>query len=126
MTFCITVLGPPVGFLVIVCSVDMGPLAISMLENGSGFAPAMGLDGAVCRSSSDLYGSEFDSEAVWPFDSVRGHREWSRLCQFNGPNCSGFPLRREEEHEGSIVLDLCIKLVEMIFWTPISMASYWL
>ena len=46
-------LGPPAGLLVIVCGVDMGPLAISMPENGSGFAPAMGLDGAVCRSSSD-------------------------------------------------------------------------
>ena len=53
MTVCITMLGPPVGFLVIVCGVDMGPLAIAMPENGFGFAPAMGLDGAVCRSGSD-------------------------------------------------------------------------
>ena len=41
------------------------------------------------------------------------------------PNSGGSSLRREEEREGSIVLDLCIKLVGMIFWTPISMASYW-
>ena len=53
MTFCITILGPPVGLLVIVCGVDMGPLEIGMLENGSRFAPAMGLDGAMCRSGSD-------------------------------------------------------------------------
>ena len=50
---CITMLGPPAGLLVIVCGVDMGPLAIAMPENGSGFAPAMGLDGAVCKSGSD-------------------------------------------------------------------------
>ena len=50
---CITVLGPPTGLLVIFCGVDMGPLAISMLENGFGFAPAMGLDGVVCISSLD-------------------------------------------------------------------------
>ena len=37
----------------VIGDVDMGPLAIAMLENGSGFAPAMGLDGAVCRSSLD-------------------------------------------------------------------------
>ena len=48
-----TVMGPPTGLLVTVCGVDMGPLAIAMLENGSGFAPAMGLDGVVCRSGSD-------------------------------------------------------------------------
>ena len=53
MTVCITVLGPPARLLVIVCGVDMGPLAITMPKNGSGFAPAMGLDGAVCRSGSD-------------------------------------------------------------------------
>ena len=57
---------------------------------------------------------------MWPSDGVRGHREWSRRCRFNDPNCGGSPLRHEEEREGSIVLDLCMKLVEMIFWTPIS------
>ena len=50
MTVCITMLGPPAGLLVIFCGVDMGPLAITMPENGSRFEPAMGLDGAVCRS----------------------------------------------------------------------------
>ena len=53
MIVCMSVLGPPAGLLVIVCGVDMGPLATVMPENGSGFAPAMGLDGAVCRSGSD-------------------------------------------------------------------------
>ena len=48
MMVCITVLGPPVGLLVIVCGVDMGPLAISMPKNGFRFAPSMGLDGAMC------------------------------------------------------------------------------
>ena len=51
MTVCMTMLGPLAGLLVIVYGVDMGPLAIAMPENGSGFAPTMGLDGAVCRSS---------------------------------------------------------------------------
>ena len=46
-------LGPLVGLLVIICGVDMGPLAIAMLKNGSRFALAMGLDGAVCRSGSN-------------------------------------------------------------------------
>ena len=53
MMVCMTMLGPPIGVLVVVCSVDMGPLAIAMLENGSGFAPSMGLDGAMCRFGSD-------------------------------------------------------------------------
>ena len=53
MTVCITMLGPPQGLLVIASGVDMGPLAIAMLENGSGFAPTMGLDGAVCKSGSN-------------------------------------------------------------------------
>ena len=47
MIVCMTMLGPPVGFLVIICGVDMGPLAIAMPKNGSRFAPAMGLDGVV-------------------------------------------------------------------------------
>ena len=53
MMVCITVLGPPTGFLVIFCGVDMGPLAIAMPKNGSGFAPSMGLDGVVCRFCSE-------------------------------------------------------------------------
>ena len=57
---------------------------------------------------------------MWPSDGVRGHQEWSRRCRFNDPNCGGLPLGHEEECEGSIVLDLCMKLVEMIFWTPVS------
>ena len=81
----------------------MGPLPITMLKNGSGFAPAMGLDGAVCKSRSDWYDSKSESEAVWPSDGVEGHREWSRRCWFKDPNCGGSPLRREEERGGSIV-----------------------
>ena len=53
MIVCMTMLGPPVGLLVIIWGVDMDPLAISMLENGSGFAPAMELDGVVCKPGSD-------------------------------------------------------------------------
>ena len=100
MIVCMTVLGPPIGVLVVVCGVDMGPLAITTPENGSGFAPAMGLDGAVCRSGSDQYGSESESEAVWPFDGVGGRRKWSRRCWIKIPNCGGSPLRHEEEREG--------------------------
>ena len=77
MIVCMTVLGSPVGELVVVLGVDMGPLPITKLENGSRFAPAMGLDGVVCRSGSDWYDSESDSEAVWPSDGVEGHQEWS-------------------------------------------------
>ena len=51
MMVCMTVLGPPAGALVVVWGVDMGPLPITKPENGSGFAPTMGLDGSVCRSS---------------------------------------------------------------------------
>ena len=53
MIVCMTVLGPLAGLLVIIWGVDMGPLAISMPKNGSGFAPAMGLDGAVWRFGLD-------------------------------------------------------------------------
>ena len=52
MTVCMTMLGPPTGFLVTVYGVDMGPLAMAMPKNGSRFAPTMGLDGTVCRSGS--------------------------------------------------------------------------
>ena len=71
MTVCMTMLGPPSRLLVIICDVDMGPLAISMTKNGSEFAPAMGLDGVVCKSSSDWYGSESESKDVWPSNGVK-------------------------------------------------------
>ena len=70
MMVCMTIMGPPAGVLVVVWGVDMGPLPIMKLENGSGFAPAMGIDGAVCRSGSDWYDSESKSKAVWPSDGV--------------------------------------------------------
>ena len=73
MIVCITLLGPPTGLLVIFCGVDMGPLGIAMPKNGSGFAPSMGLDGAVCRSHSDWYDFESESEAMWLSDGVEGH-----------------------------------------------------
>ena len=51
---CMTMLGPPAEVLVVVWpGVDMGPLLITKPKNGSGFAPAMGLDGVVCKSRSD-------------------------------------------------------------------------
>ena len=50
MIVCMNVLGPPVVLLVTVCGVDVGPLAMPMPKNVSGFALAMGLDGAVCKS----------------------------------------------------------------------------
>ena len=53
MTVCMSVIGPPAGLLVIGCGVEMGPLAMVMPKNGSRFALAMGLDGAVWRSSLD-------------------------------------------------------------------------
>ena len=70
MIVCMNVLGPPAGLLVTGCGVDMGPLAMDMPKNGSIFAPAMGLDGAVWRSSSDKYGSEYESKYVWPSNGV--------------------------------------------------------
>ena len=39
--------------MLIGCGVDTGPLAKVKMKNGSGFAPAMGLDGAVWRYGSD-------------------------------------------------------------------------
>ena len=53
MIVCMTVLGPPARVLVVFCGVDLGPLAITMPKNGSEFALAMGLDGALCRSGSE-------------------------------------------------------------------------
>ena len=53
MIVCMTVLGPPTRLWVTGCVVDMGLLAMAMQENGFGFAPAMGLDGAMWRSGSD-------------------------------------------------------------------------
>ena len=70
MTVYMIVLGPPTKLWVTGCDVDMGPLAMALSENGSKFALAMGLDGAVWRSGLDLYGSESESEAVWPSDGV--------------------------------------------------------
>ena len=109
MTGCMIVLGPPIGVLVVVWGVDVGPLPITKPENGSRFAPAMGLDGAVCRSCLDWYDSESESEAVCPFDGVEGHREWSRWCWFKDPNYGGSPLKYEEERGGSIMSDLYVK-----------------
>ena len=53
MTVCMTMLGPPAWLLVTGCGVDVGPLAMAMPKNGSGFALSMGLNGAVWRSGSD-------------------------------------------------------------------------
>ena len=70
----LTVLGPLAGVLVVVWGMDVGPVPITKLKNGSGFALVMGLDGVVCRSGSDWYESESKLEAVWPSDGVEGHR----------------------------------------------------
>ena len=70
MTVCMTMLGPPIGLLVTVCGVNMGPLAMAMPENGFGLEPAMGIDGVVWRSGSDWYGSKYESEVVWPSNGV--------------------------------------------------------
>ena len=78
MTSCMIVLGPPAGVLMVVWVMDVGPLPITKPKNGSGFAPAMGLDGAVCRSCLDWYDSESESEVVWPSNGVEGRREWSQ------------------------------------------------
>ena len=72
MTVCMIVLGPPVEVLVLVWGVDMGSLPITMPENGFGFAPAMGLDGAVCKSGSNWYDFDSESKVVWPSDGVEG------------------------------------------------------
>ena len=53
MTVYITILGPLARLWVTGCDVDMGPLAKVKPENGSRFAVAMGLDGAVWRSGSE-------------------------------------------------------------------------
>ena len=76
MEACMTVLGPPIGVLVVVWGMDMGPVPITKPKNGSGFVPTMGLDGAVCRSSSYWYDFESDSEAVCPSDGLEA-RLWS-------------------------------------------------
>ena len=77
MTVCMTMLGPPVGVLVVVWGMDVGPIPITKPENGSKFAPSMGLDGAACKSGSDWYDSKSESKVVYPFDGVEGRREWS-------------------------------------------------
>ena len=53
MTVCMTVLGPLAGMLEVVWGMDVDPLPITKPKNGSRFAPAMGLDGAMCRSGRD-------------------------------------------------------------------------
>ena len=53
MMVCMIVLGPPADMLVVMWGIDMGPLPITKSKNGSRFAPAMGLDGVVCKYSSD-------------------------------------------------------------------------
>ena len=73
MTLCMTVLGPLARVFLVVWGMYMGPLPITKMENGSEFAPTMGLDGAVCRYGSDWYDSEPESKAGWPFDGVEGH-----------------------------------------------------
>ena len=40
-------------------------------------------------------------------------------------NGGGSPLRREEEHGGSIVIDV-YQTDGNDVWTPVAMASYWL
>ena len=52
MIACMTVLGLLAKLWVASCDVDMGPLAKVRPKNGSRFALATGLDGAVWRSSS--------------------------------------------------------------------------
>ena len=128
MMVCMTTLGPSAGVLVVVLGMDVGLVPIIKPKNGSGFALAMGLDGAVCKSGSNWYDSESESKVVWPFDGVEGHQEWSRRCRFNDPYCGGSPLRCEEEHERSIMSDLYVKMVKYgdDFWTPVLMDSYWL
>ena len=64
MTVCMTVLGTPTRVLVVVWGVDMGPLLIIKPKNGFGFAPAMGLNGVICRSGSDWYDSKSESKVV--------------------------------------------------------------
>ena len=44
----------------------MGLLPNTPPKKGSGFTPAMGLDGVVCRFGSDKYESKLESEIVWP------------------------------------------------------------
>ena len=51
MTACMPMLGPLDRLWVIGGDVDIGPPAMVMLENGSGFALAMGLDGEWGRLS---------------------------------------------------------------------------
>ena len=70
MMVCMTILRPLGGVLVVVWGVDMGSLPITKSKNGFWFASAMGLDGAVCKSGSDWYDFEPESEAVWPSDGV--------------------------------------------------------
>ena len=70
MIVCMTMLRPLAKLWVIGCDVDMGPLAKVKPKNGFRLALAMGLVGAVWRFGSDLYGSESESKAMWPYDGV--------------------------------------------------------
>ena len=65
MIVCIAILGLVARLWVTYCE--------GMLKNGSGFALAMGLDGAGWRSGSDWYGFASESEAVWHSDGVGDH-----------------------------------------------------
>ena len=42
------------------------------------------------------------------------------------PNGGGSPLRREEDHGGSIVFAFVYETGGYEIWTPVSMDSYWL
>ena len=54
MIVCMTVFRPLAKLWMTGCDVDMGPLAKVKPKNGSGFALAMGLDGVVWRSDTDM------------------------------------------------------------------------
>ena len=64
----------------------VGSLSTTPLKKGFMFAPAIGIDVAVCKFGLDGYESESESKVVWPSNSVEGCREWSRQCWFNNPN----------------------------------------
>ena len=73
MIVCMILLGPLARLWVTGCGVNMGPLAMVMPENGSVFAPTVGLDGVVWRLGLNWYGSKSKSEAMWPSDGVGDH-----------------------------------------------------
>ena len=63
---------------------------------------------------------------MWPSDGVGDRYERFHRCRLSVPNGGGSPLRCEEEHGGSIVLDFMYETGGNDVWTPVSMASYWL